>query len=265
MLSCVVKMMVEQSLGTELDLVLRTKLPEKLVNDLVQEYLAMRQDVATQTFGRVSAGKFVETVVQALQLLESGTYEAKPKVDDFLKNIESRSAPIDEGLRICVARIARAMYALRNKRSLAHKGLVDPNSYDLGFLLQGAQWILSEFVRLFAGSTMTEAGHLVSRIQAPVGGLVEDFGSRKLVLVNATASEQILLLLQSHYPDVAGVPDLIASMDRSSAGTVRNNLRALWHKKLIEKNGTNGYVLTGRGVREAVGVANKYVNERLER
>ena len=92
----------------------------------------------------------METVVQVLEYLETGTYTNKPNVDGFLREADNKAASLDDGLRICAARIARAMYSLRSKRSIAHKGDIDPSSYDLRFLLGGAQWILAELVRLRA-------------------------------------------------------------------------------------------------------------------
>src|SRR5215472_12773464 len=101
-------------------------LPRKLAEDLVESYVEVRQDVATKTLGRSAPGKFVETVVQALQQLESGTYETRPPVDAYLKGLESK-ATLDDDLRLAMARVARSMYTLRNKRNIAHKGAIDPN------------------------------------------------------------------------------------------------------------------------------------------
>ena len=113
---------------------LSQKLPQKLAEDLVNEFVEVRQDVATRTLGRSPSGKFVETIVQILQHLETNTYEEHPNIEQYLKNVESRPSTLDDGLRICGARIARGMYALRSKRNILHKGNVDPNTYDLRFL-----------------------------------------------------------------------------------------------------------------------------------
>ena len=133
---------------------LSSGIDEVLARDLVDNFLAMRQDVATNTLGRAAPGKFVETVVQVLQNLETGRYQAKPRVDDYLRKIESTTSSVDDGLRICASRIARAMYTLRNKRNIAHKGDVDPNKYDLGFLYSAAQWIMAELIRNVSGLPM---------------------------------------------------------------------------------------------------------------
>ena len=117
---------------------LSKSIPQKLADDLVHDFLQLRQDVATATLGRSSGGKIVETFVQILQHLETGTYDAKPDVDGHLRGLDSRTK-LDDGLRICGGRIARALYAIRNKRNVVHKGSVDPNTYDLRMLLHGAE------------------------------------------------------------------------------------------------------------------------------
>lgn len=237
---------------------LAASLPQELARDLVAQFLAIRRDVASATLERAAPGKFVESVVQALQYLERGKYDSKPNIDRYLRTVESKPAPPPDGLRICGARVARAMYTLRSKRNILHKGEVDPNSFDLAFLLAGAQWLLAEFVRHATGLSMAEAGALVQQLQAPVGALVEDYGSRKLVLADATIEEEVLLVLQAHYPERLPLGDLTASMDRRSAGGVRNKVREMWRSKLIEGDGKSGYVLTGKGVRAAVGAAARH-------
>ena len=89
---------------------------------------------------------------------------------------------LDDDLRIAMARVARSMYTLRNKQNIAHKGVVDPDVGDLRYLLAGAQWVMSEFVRRACNLSMQEATRLVDTVQTPIGAAFEDFGTHKLVL-----------------------------------------------------------------------------------
>lgn len=151
------------------------------------------------------------------------------------------------------------MYSLRSKRGVAHKGELDPNTIDLRFLHHAAQWVIAELVRTVSGVPMEEAGKLVSMVQSPAGGLVEDFRDRKLVLQDMTAREEALVLLYSHYPDRAPLQDIIRSMDRLHEKTVRGALRALWKNKLVEGSAKDGFQLTGRGFDEAIDVHRRFV------
>src|SRR5689334_15067916 len=95
---------------------------EQLAKDLLKEFLELKKDYQTGTLSRASVGKFIETVVQILEFLEIGSYSEQPSVDNYLKNLESRQTSFSDDLKICLSRIARATYTLRNKRNILHKG-----------------------------------------------------------------------------------------------------------------------------------------------
>jgi hypothetical protein len=153
----------ETRLAAALGLYVGTELSRDIARDLVK----IRRDHATRTLERALPGKFVETFVQCLQQINSGRYDQKPNVDDYLdKRVENTSLP--EGLKICAARVARSMYTFRNKRNIAHKNDVDVNTHDLAFLHQAAAWITAELLRNASGLSMQEAGALIELVQAPV-------------------------------------------------------------------------------------------------
>ena len=189
-----------------------------------------------------------------LQFLETGKYDAKPNIEDYFKNVESRPSSLDDGLRICGARIARGMYALRSKRNILHKGNVDPNRYDLHYLLHGAQWILAELLRNISGLSMQEAGQLINMVNAPVGGLVDDTGFRRLVRPDVEATEEILILLHGGYGTITSLRTVRESLNRRTDKQVRNALGSLWKRKLIDGSAKEGYVLTASGFDQALKV-----------
>lgn len=233
--------------GELLHSALKNYIPDELARDLVVSFLGLRRDVILQVFGGSSAGKFVETFCQILQYLESGSFEEKPNVDTCLRAADSLFASVDDGLRICGARMARSMYALRNKRNIAHKGDVDPNTYDLSYLLAGSQWITSELVRHAMNTSMTDAGTIVDSINVPVGGLVEDFGEKRIAYGNLNIREEILVLLHASYPNSVSASDLFACMDRRNLGSIRNEVLKMWQDKLLEKSESSKYALTRKG------------------
>ena len=234
----------------EFVLALESLTSQPLAEDLIDQFLLIRQDVLARTLGRSAPGKFVETFVQILEHIDTGKHSSKPNVDAYLQVCESKTK-LDEGLRICAARTARAMYSLRSKRNIVHKGSVDPNVWDLQFLHAGAQWILTELLRLSQNISMSEAGKLVAQIQMPVGGLVQDFGDCKLVLSSsATVKQEILCLMLADYPDAVTVTQLQVSMNRRPHSSVIRSLNVLWKEKAVQKT-ADGYILTGIGLQEA--------------
>jgi hypothetical protein len=239
---------------------LATAVPQPLADDLAAQFVDIRRDVATSTLGRAAPGKFVESVVQAMQALENaGTYDASPDVDKYLRGIESRQSTLPDGLRICAARLARAMYALRSKRNIVHKAELDPTEYDLQLLYAGAQWVVTELLALAQNISGSDAARLVAEIRLPAGGLVEVLGSRRLVHGDMTVREEALVLLMSHYPEPVSMTDLRASLDRRSPSAVNKALVALWKDKFVHRGDDKLVVLTEPGLREAINVANAHI------
>jgi hypothetical protein len=234
---------------------LKKNIPADLAADLINDFVQVKSDVITGTLERSAPGKFIETAVQILQFLDTEKYDENPKVDEYLKNLESRSTNLQEDLRITLARVARANYTLRNKRSIAHKGGVDPNIYDLRYLYSATQWIFSEIVRHILLSDMYTAGKLIESIQVPVDPLVEDFGTKRLVLKIGTTEEELLILLLHYYPVPILQSQIRKDMDRRARTTVSNTITATYNKRLVEGDKQQGYKLTALGYNRAIELA----------
>ena len=103
-----------------------------------------------------------------------------------------------DGLRICAARLVRAMYALRSKRNIVHKAAIDAAVYDLRLLYAGAQWVLAELLALASGVTGDEAARLLAEVQLPVGELVEAIDWRQILRWGPAARGGLLMLEVPH-------------------------------------------------------------------
>ncbi len=246
--------------NSELIKELRAKLPEELATDLVSQFASIRADVATATLEKATPGKFVESVVQVLQYVATGTYSQSFKsgeLDDFLKNAEARPLALPPDLRTVVTRVARGMYSLRSKRGIVHKGGIDPNVYDLRYLFFAAQWVLSEIIRHVLSTEMETAARLVEFIQVPVTPLVEDFGDKRIVLREGTSMKELLILLLYYYPEYIMVPQLKTDMNRRAKSTVSNTIKSAYAKRLVEGDGKTGYKLTSLGYQQATEIVKR--------
>jgi hypothetical protein len=237
---------------TRLGQALAGLLGQALAKELSADFVKLRQDCATATLERASPGKFVETFVQCLQHMATGSYDPKPDVDGYLSKKAENETALPEGLRICAARLARAIYTLRNKRNIAHKNPVDPNTFDLALAHQAAAWIMAELLRNASGISMQDSGALIELIQAPVGTLVEEIDGVRLVHADVSVKGEILILLHSHYPEQVPVPSLLQSMSARSPGSVKNRLGELRTAKLLHGDGRKGYRLTRAGYTAAI-------------
>lgn len=235
--------MDEHRLSAALSGMLGTDLSQELTKDFVK----LRGDAATATLERASPGKFVETFVQCLQQMASGSFESKPNVDSYLARTVENETTLPEGLRICAARLARTIYTLRNKRNIAHKNPIDPNTFDLALAHKGAAWIMAELLRNATGLPMKEAGALIEQLQVPVGTLVEEIEGTRLVHAATSVRGEILILLHSYYPHRVAVSDILKTMSARSAGSVRNRLGELAREKLLYGDSKSGYRLTQVG------------------
>ena len=224
----------------------------KLANEVASDFVKIRRDFATKTLERASPGKFVETFVQCLQQISTGKHDTRPNVDSYLNTRAENEAALPDSLRFCGGRIARAMYTLRNKRNIAHKGEVDPNTIDLAFVHQSAAWIMAEMIRCASGITMEEAGALIELVQAPVGTLVEEIDGIRLVHADVSARVEILILLHSHYPDRVAASDIRQTLNGQTSASVRSRLSKLRNDKLIFGDAKTGYKLTTPGYVAAV-------------
>jgi hypothetical protein len=230
---------------------LKKHIPPTLAADIINAFLQIKSDLTTQTLERSAPGKFVETSVQILQFLDTAQFDKKPKVDDYLKNLESRSTNLPDDLRITLARVARASYTLRSKRGIAHKADVDPNIYDLRYLYAAAQWILSELIRQILSTHMSDAGKLIESIQIPVSLIVEDFGYKRLVLKAPTSQAELLILLLHYYPMSIPISQIRKDMDRRAPSTISNAIVLAYTQRLVEGNKQLGFKLTALGHQRA--------------
>ena len=223
-----------------------------LAKELVADFVKLRRDCATSTLERASPGKFVETFVQCLQFIATGGYDAKPDVDGYLSRKAEHELSLPEGLRFCAARLARSIYTLRNKRNIAHKNAVDPNTFDLALAHLSAAWIIAELLRNASGISMREAGALIELVQAPVGTLVEEIEGTRLVHADTTVKGEILILLHSQYSRRVAISAILESMSARNPGSIKNCLGKLRADKLVYGDAQTGFRLTLAGFDAAV-------------
>lgn len=227
-------------------------LDSKLAAELASDFVKVREDYATATLERASPGKFVETFVQCLQHMATGSHEEHPSIEVYLTKHAENQIKLSEGLRVISARIARTMYTLRSKRNIVHKNPVDPNTFDLALLYQGAAWIMAELLRNATGVSMQEAGALIELVQTPVGTLVEEIDGTHILHADVSLRAEILILLHSRHPLHVLVSDLKRSMNNRNGASIQSRIGELRLAKLIHGNANDGYRLTRPGYAAAV-------------
>ena len=222
-----------------------------LAEHIVHDFSKLRLDVLTGTLERTSPGKFVESFVDCLCSISEKEYSKRPAIDHYLDQVVVNETNIPEGLRVCGNRVARAIYTLRNKRSIAHRNMIDPNRIDLAFTYHAAGWIMAELIRCSSGSTMEEASNLIGLVTEPIELLVEDFNGQPLVLADVSTRVEILLLLHYKYPEVVYLRQLYIWV-RKKQVTIRSTLHKMRAERLVFGDARKGFKLTSLGRNRAI-------------
>ena len=236
---------------------LEVQLPRELAVALTEQFFQLRTDVTTKRTSTAASGRFVETWIQAVQYLATGTWDRKPEVENFFRTAESSLPQIDEGRRVVGIRVARAVYAIRSKREVVHNGTIDSNSHDLAFQMSGVQWILAELIRNCSGGSMQASGDMLRYIAAVPTPIVEVTANRRLVLEDVSVRSEILLQLFFAQPETMSDDELVSNMDRRPLADVRKRTRELWKERLVDTDQGGGYFLTTKGLNACEQVLSK--------
>ena len=205
----------------------------------------------TGTLERTSPGKFVESFVRCLCEISGKGNSELPPVDYYLDKLVEKEMDIPNDLRICGSRVARAIYTVRNKRSIAHRNPIDPNRIDLEFTYNAAGWIMAELIRCSSGNTMEEANKLVGIVTEPVELLVEDFDGEPFVLATVSTRIEVLLLLHQRFPELIYLNQFYKWI-RKKPTTIRGALLKMSNERLVFGSAKKGYILTSIGRAQAI-------------
>lgn len=237
-------------------------IPSDLAEDLLDSFQNLGRELRRGTLEKATAGKFVETVVQALQCIdpiESG-YDKHVDVEKSLRDIyESRTLPgIDDSSRLGIVRSARTIYTMRSKRGMVHKGETDPNKMDLKLCYHSAQWILSEFVVQAKNIPPDDAHKMIEQLQRDVTPVLQHIHGRPLVLEDMTVREELLTVLYDAHPTVVDRSYLSDALDRRAESSISQRITELREERLLDGDAEKGYVLTATGIDEAEEVVESY-------
>jgi hypothetical protein len=181
-----------------------------LVDALVNAFNEIESNFARGKWkaSEMDASQFVEAARRILEI-ETGLAptpigKALPKFNDgSLKAYESgMNGTAHESFRVLIPRVLWAMYAIRNKRNVAHLGAeVSPNEIDAALILGQARWVMAELVRLKSGLTLEETARLVHELIEKETPLIWSDGAIERVLdTSLRLRDQVLVLLYARSP-----------------------------------------------------------------
>lgn len=215
---------------------LRAKLIESYL-DLKHAFLEARYDLAG-----LNAGKFCEVALRIAQERVLGTSTPLGKrianfADDCRSLVTSPSAAAPESIREIIPRALVFLYTARNKRGIGHVGGdVDANRVDAMTMVQTADWVVCELIRLFHGLSLEEAQDLVDALSTRQSPVIWEVGGKKRVLrTGLSAADEVLLLLYAENQMAVLTEDLCSWVEYSNASVFRRKvLRKLHNERLVE-------------------------------
>lgn len=233
-----------------------TPLDEQLVEELVDEHLALQQAFLREDYEKtlVKTGKFCETAYQLLDDLTTGSYSTSPSFKELKKQLEQLDSDDHaDGIRILIPRLGKNVYDLRSRRGAVHKAEMDPLFMDAHLAVQITRWILAEFLREFGDyegdSELLEMQ--IEHITTESLPMVEEFedGDVKVLIDVESAKEEILLILYHFYPERVSVDQLNEFLPGQSRANVRTNVNNAAKKDRYVHRNDEGAKLTKKGKR----------------
>jgi hypothetical protein len=190
----------------QLEAQLVSRIPEDITENLLKEYLHIRQQFFLRRFqpSELNGARFCECVLRILEHLSLGAYTPFGRhlnSDQIIRTVENNTA-LPDTIRIFIPRLIRVVLDVRNKRDVAHVGgEVSPNYSDSLLIVHSTDWILTELVRHFHTCSISEAQRMVESInETRIPIVVEVDGFVRVQNTKLETKTKALVVLYFKYP-----------------------------------------------------------------
>jgi len=209
-----------------------SNLPADLVDTLQEEFQKLHQQYFLGRWepSQLDAGRFAEAVLRIVEFKNVGSYTVigrqlnRPQI---VQSAEQNTA-IADSLRFQIPRLAGLILDFRNNRNVGHLGAVDVNEMDSALVINAANWIVAELIRLETQMSPDDAQAEIKKIIERKVPIIEEIGGRlKCLDPNLKAKEKALLFCYQKYPNVTSLNDLTDWMEYSNKGVLRKGLSEL--------------------------------------
>ncbi len=207
-------------------------LPNELVTALQTEFQKLHQQYFLGKWepAQLDGGRFVEAVLRIVQHKDKGTYtpistqlDRKSIVGSVAKN-----TTLPKSLRLQIPALAELTMDFRNNRNSGHLGTIDVNEMDSTFVLNAANWVVAELIRLEAQMSPANAQAEIKKIIERKVPIIEEIGGRlKCLNPKLGAKEKAMVLCYQKYPSGISLDDLTDWMEYSNKGVLRKQLLKL--------------------------------------
>ncbi len=218
------------------------QIPSELENILFEEFKELKRRFQLNDSGptQLNGGRFAEAMLRIFQYLLGETIT--PLGEDVPANEKTKTISkivnhpsIDEHIRQKVSSLTRLLLDFRNNRDVAHLGGFKANNIDAYFILNCANWIVAELIRVYGDFSMPDAQKIIDSLA------VQDFpvifnieGEEFIARADLTSSREVLVLLLKEKRDFLYLFSKTKDGNRSRFSAM---LKLMENKRLIAEKG----------------------------
>lgn len=214
-----------------------------LPNDLVIALQAELQKLHQQYFlgkwepAQLDGGRFAEAVLRIVQYKDTGAYTpiGTQLNRKSIVGSAAKKTALPDSLRLQIPALAELVIDFRNNRNSGHLGAIDVNEMDSTFVLNAANWIVAEFIRLETQMSPADAQAEIKKIIERRVPIVEEIGGRlKCLDPKLDAKIKAVVFCYQKYPAGISLDDLVNWTAYTNKGVLRKQLEALDKEGLID-------------------------------
>ncbi len=207
-------------------------LPSDLVGALQKEFQKLHQQYF---FGhwepsQLDGGRFAEIILRIVEFKNTGSYTAIGRRLNRQQIVQSaeQNTTLVNSLRFQIPRLTGLIIDFRNNRNVAHPGEIDVSEMDSTFVLNAANWVIAELIRLETQMNPDDAQAEIKKIIERKVPILEDIGGRlKCLDPKLKVKQKALVFCYQKYPQKISLDDIYDWTEYTNKGTLRKQLKEL--------------------------------------
>lgn len=207
-------------------------LPFDLVENILKEFQKLHQQYFLNKWepAQLDGGRFSENIFRYIEYKQNKTFTpiGNQINRSSIYNSALQDTNLPESIRFHVLKLADIMLDFRNKRNVAHPGNIDVNEMDSTFVIQAANWIIAEIIRIETQMSPEGAQGEIKKIIERKIPIIEEIGGRlKCLDTQLSAKQKALVFCYQKYPNQISLNDLKDWIKYSNKSVLRKQLQDL--------------------------------------
>jgi len=233
---------------------------DDLVKNLFYSYGKISDEyVARDPVGLLqNTGLFVESTLRVIEHVVTGSHvplTGRFDVDDCVAGLELIPGP--EGLRIHSARLCRAIYDFRSRKTAVHLKAVDPREIDASLVFNASTWVLIEILRESGIPNPEESITQLFTRKVPLVQLVGEV--LRTTNPKLSGAQRIILLLYSFSGGLSEDQIFEGTKQKiRSKKNLKDSLRYMDSVDRVHHLSDGRWVLFGRGLADAEKIISEF-------